>query len=162
MLLLWYLQRHRSRSTHTPSCSIMSPGQPQDGLHPRTSTHSVSPWRSEQERGQGFPHGQNSWPPPQSEETREKLMWGDRIWLSVSCIWWNDVPVQTVMLSWQPRVCRVSPWHGRPPNLAGGLLHTRCLTDTPSHTSQSDHEPQELHEPSTTHTHGPNKHRTFP
>lgn len=67
-LMLLYLQRHSSLSTHRPSCSSMSPGHPQVELHPGESTHSVSPYRSEQERGQGFPQGHCSCPPPQSTD----------------------------------------------------------------------------------------------
>lgn len=50
-------------------------------------------------------------------------------------------------LSWQPRLCRLSPWQGRPPNLAGGLLHSLVLTDTPSQPSHSDQPDHRLHEP---------------
>lgn len=66
--LLWYLQRHSSLATHAPSWRTESPGQPQVRLHSGESRHTVSPWRSEHERGQGFPQGHSSWPPPQSAE----------------------------------------------------------------------------------------------
>lgn len=56
-------------------------------------------------------------------------------------------PEQMVWLSWQPWLWRDSPWHGRPPNLAGGLLHSLFLTDTPTHASHSDHSLHNPHEP---------------
>lgn len=67
--LFWYLQRHSSFDTQTPSCSTVSPGQPQVQLHLEGSKHSVSSDRSEQERAQGFPQTHVSCPPPQSVET---------------------------------------------------------------------------------------------
>ncbi|TNN22049.1 hypothetical protein EYF80_067837 [Liparis tanakae] len=61
--LLRYLQRHSSLDTHTPPCSSRAPGHPQARRHPGASPQSESPWRSEQERGHGFPQGHPTWPP---------------------------------------------------------------------------------------------------
>lgn len=66
--LLRYLQRQSSLATQAPSCRTRSPGQPQVFWQPGESKHSVSPWKSEQERGQGLPQGHSSFPPAQSAE----------------------------------------------------------------------------------------------
>lgn len=59
-------------------------------------------------------------------------------------------PEQTVMLSWQPRLCLLSPRQGRPPNMAGGLLHSLVRVEEPAQPSQSDQTDHGLHEPWTT------------
>lgn len=50
-------------------------------------------------------------------------------------------------LSWQPRLCLRSPRQGSPPNLLGGLSHSRVRAEEPAHASQSDQGPQRLQEP---------------
>lgn len=52
-----------------------------------------------------------------------------------------------VALSWQLRLCLLSPMQGRPPNLVGGLLHSLVRVDEPAHPSQSDQADQGLHDP---------------
>lgn len=64
------LHRHSSLETHAPSWRTRSPGQPQVFWQPGESKHSVSPWKSEQERGHGFPQGHSSCPPQSAEAER--------------------------------------------------------------------------------------------